>query len=477
TGGFDCSQSDEAADAVIGVNHNVTGRKRRGFGDEIGRPALTRAAHQPVAKNILLGNDNQIIGFEPGFQWQHGKRGLAGTQLAGLVQRLDALKIAQVVLGKYLRQPVERAFSPASNDDSTLLRALVSDVAGSDSEHIGVGVGAFLGEAATRTRARMKDLAPPGFGRRKGRELHLKAVSHGRADLVRRQVHRLRGNRLVGHGILQRALRAARIIVVEYQLVTLAERLMRQVVEDDRRVRQIVEYGLQPFVKEGQPVLHACEAATFAHRGVERVITGRRSESLYVSPAKAADRVGRQRHLAHRLQEQLAALADRALAGGIDGADRFQHVAEEIQSQRFVGAGSEEVHYAAADGEFADLAHRRHALEAGVLQPPYQLFHVQLIAGLGAQRLSFDQSRGWNPLQQRVGGRQYNGAVGSGGQRRHAGQCIQPARGGIGSRRNTIIRQAVPRRQVQNRQIRRSKGERLDDGWQTLPVARDEDDG
>ncbi len=118
---LDRLQPDEAADAVIGVHDDVAGRERCHFGDEIGSPlALLRAAHQPVAQNVLLGDDDEAVGLEAGLERQHGKTRLPGFELFRFGQRCDAPQIAEVMLGQDLRQPVERALRPAGDDDTPL---------------------------------------------------------------------------------------------------------------------------------------------------------------------------------------------------------------------------------------------------------------------------------------------------------------------------------------------------------------------
>jgi hypothetical protein len=173
--------------------------------------------------------------------------------------------------------------------------------------------------------------------------------------------------------------------------VALANGLTRQMVEDDRRIRQIVEDGLDRLEEEWQPMLHAGKAPALADRGVERVVARGGAEKFDVVAAEAAYRLGGQRDLAHRLEPQLAPLACRALRGRIEGADRFQRVAEEIEPQRLFRTGREKVENAAAHRILADIAHRWHALEAARLQPCYEIVHVDLVAGLRAQRLSGDE--------------------------------------------------------------------------------------
>ena len=73
-GRLDRLHTNEAADAVVGVNDDVAGRQRRHFGDEVGATfALLRAAHQPVAENVLLGDEGERVRLETGLKRKHGE--------------------------------------------------------------------------------------------------------------------------------------------------------------------------------------------------------------------------------------------------------------------------------------------------------------------------------------------------------------------------------------------------------------------
>ena len=256
----------------------------------------------------------------------------------------------------------------------------------------------------------------------------------------------------------------------------LVDGLAGQMVENHRRAGQVVEQRVEALEIERQPMLHAGEAPPFADRGVEAVVARRRAERLDVVAAEAADRLGRQRHLGHRLQRDLVARAGGALRGDVEGADRLQRVAEEIEPHRFGGAGRVEIEDAAAHGELADIAHRRHALEAGGFQPRDQRVHVDVVAGSCAETLRLDHLGRRNALEERIGGGEDDGAVRVLLQRDHGRQRVQPARRGVGAGRHAVVGQAIPGREFQHRQVGRCEGERLDDRGQPLPVARDEQD-
>ena len=56
----------------------------------------------------------------------------------------------------------------------------------------------------------------------------------------------------------------------------------------------------------------------------------------------------------------------------------------------------------------------------------------------------------------------------------HRSHGIEPPCGGIGTRRNAVIGQAIPGRQFENRQVRRNESKGFGNRRQPLPVAHDE---
>ena len=81
---------DKAADAVIDVDHEVAGRQRGDFGEEIGaRFSAAAAAREAVAQNILLADDRGIAGDETRLQPDHGKSHAAVAQGQRLRQVRD----------------------------------------------------------------------------------------------------------------------------------------------------------------------------------------------------------------------------------------------------------------------------------------------------------------------------------------------------------------------------------------------------
>ena len=105
--------------------------------------------------------------------------------------------------------------------------------------------------------------------------------------------------------------------------------------DDHRRIRQIVEQRLQLLVEERQPVLHAGEAPALAHRLVERIVAEHRAEGgaiVLAEAARSSPRSGSPRSPA-RGRGACSWPVVRWLSA-IEGADRLQRIAEEIEADR-----------------------------------------------------------------------------------------------------------------------------------------------
>ena len=76
---LDRLQADEAADAVIDVNHEIARAQRGGLGEHVLRaPLALGLPDQPVAENVLLADDGEIGGLEPVLERHHRQRQGAG---------------------------------------------------------------------------------------------------------------------------------------------------------------------------------------------------------------------------------------------------------------------------------------------------------------------------------------------------------------------------------------------------------------
>jgi hypothetical protein len=214
------------------------------------------------------------------------------------------------MLGEDLTEPVERAFGPTGDQHPSAGAPETGDVAHRMIEHIGRGVGAFGSEAASSLGACVDDPTAGRFGRVERRQVTDQPFRSRRGNLLGRQVEQVGRRGFVGGRIGEPAaigLVATGLVMIVDHAAALGKRVMGERVEHHRSLGQIVEHRFQPVMEKGQPVLHAGETPAFADRGVKRVVARGRAESLYIGAPEAADRLGRQRDLARRLQHHLGA--------------------------------------------------------------------------------------------------------------------------------------------------------------------------
>src|ERR671937_3284167 len=106
-------------------------------------------------------------------------------------------------------------------------------------------------------------------------------------------------------------------------------------------------------------MLDAGMTPAFADRVIEHVVGAWCSECRHIAKAEAPDRFAGKLEFSDRHQIERAQLIGRALAFGVEAADRLQRVAEKIESYRLRHARRVEVDDAAAHRIVAGLAHGR----------------------------------------------------------------------------------------------------------------------
>ena len=222
-------------------------------------------------------------------------------------------------------------------------------------EHAGRLVGALRREVAAGLgaaidhrpliRIRLGEGGEPG--NRAGLDLPL--------PLVGGEIERARRQRLVGRDarlrVLQRRLAGLEIVLDQGE--PLGRRLLDLRVEQHRHVAEIVEQGVEAVVEQRHPVFEAGIAPALAHGLVEPVVAGRGAEARQIALAEAPDRLGGELHLAHRHQIEGAQGSDGPLRLRIEGADRLEGVAEEVEADRVRQTGRRQIEDAAAHGVFA----------------------------------------------------------------------------------------------------------------------------
>jgi hypothetical protein len=458
-----------AADAVVDVHHEVALGQGGGFGQEVGGAPAPLRPRQPVAEDVGLGDDRQAVGLEPGLQRQHHPLRRLRVRRPGGVPVGGEGDALQPVVGEHRAQPVGGALGPGGEQHPLAVAAEGLGVVGGGFEQVDAVALALGREAAPLARAHVDD----------GLAFHLlergePAAGTGgqpRRPLVGGQIELVRRQRVIVDLPLGAG---ASVVGVGDDRQPLVARLAAQVIHRDQRVlRQEVEEGRHLRIEERQPVLHPGAAAALGDGGVERVVA-RRAEGLQIAGAEAADGVGVEQRLAHRQQADVLQLPGGALAFRIEGADRFQGVAEQVQADRLLRIGREDVDHAAADGELAVFGHRRGALVAVDGEIGLEVGDLDGVAGAGRIAGALDRAHRRHALHRgRHRGHQQHrrlrvDARGQTGQRRH------PLGGDPRRRPDAVVRQAVPGREGHHFDVGGEEGEGLGEGRQPRPVAGDE---
>ena len=292
-------------------------------------------------------------------------RGVACT----VRQVLTLVRLASLWSRSMLRHAVARAFAPQRDHHLLALRLQRLDMRDHGFEHVDGAVGALRREIAALPRAGI-DHVGAAVGHRERRQPRQRGFVQPLGPFVFGQIEPVRRQRLVDRaaaGMLHRL--APRLVIVGDLLEALARGVLALRLDRDRRAVEIVEQRVHPLLEQRQPVLHAGMAAAFADRLVQRIVALRRAEGRDIAHAEAADGLGDQLEFRDRHQIERAHVQQRALGFGVEGADRFQAVAEEIEPHGLIEPGRKQIEDAAAHGIFAGFAHGRGAVVAVVLQP------------------------------------------------------------------------------------------------------------
>ena len=195
-------------------------------------------------------------------------------------------------------------------------------------------------------------------------------------------------------------------------------------------------------------------AAAFGDGFVELVVALRRAEGCDIAHPEAADGFGDELEFGNRNQIEPAHVEQRALGFGVERADRFQGIAEEIEPHGLIESGRKQVENAAAHGVFAGFAHGRRAAVAVVLQPGHDGIHRHDIARRDRQRLRGHDFAGRHPLHDGVDRGQHDQRLVAAGQPRQFCQRGQTLRQDAAMRRYPVIGLAVPGRELHDQRDR-----------------------
>ncbi len=223
-------------------------------------------------------------------------------------------------------------------------------------------------------------------------------------------------------------------------------------------------------------MFHADQPLARRDRLVERVVAARDPERRAIARTEARDGVFGEPDFADRADGDAVRrrrARERALAGSVEGPERIELVAEEIQAQRIRLRGREDIDDAAAHGEFARLHHRFGAPVAGLIEHPGELCGIDAGAGLEGQARRGQQFRRRYALQH-AGHRRQHHAAAIGAFLRKLPQAMQALTDDSRQRRHPVIRQAVPGRELQADGLGREEGHGLLGPRQGHVVAGDE---
>ena len=137
-------------------------------------------------------------------------------------------------------------------------------------------------------------------------------------------------------------------------------------------------------------MFHAGMTPALANRDIQRIIVGHGTEQIAVALTETIGRFLGQLHFRDRHQIQRLALANGDLGQGIEQADAFQAVAEEIQAQRCFSTSGIDINNAATSSEFARLHHRAGAAVTIADQEIQQLHHLDPGTGPGLEYRALD---------------------------------------------------------------------------------------
>ena len=251
-----------------------------------------------------------------------------------------------------------------------------------------------------------------------------------------------------------------RLVTIGDLLESLARGVLALRLDRDRCSAEIFEQRIHPLLKQRQPMLHPGMTAALAHRLVHGIVALRRAEGCHIPHAKAPDSLGNELELRNRDQIERAHVEKGALGFRIKRADRFQTVAEKIETDGLVQPCREQIEDAAAHSVFAGLPNGRRAIVAVVLQPRHDGIHRHDLTGRHRECLRRDRFARRHPLHDRIHGRQHNQRLLAAGKPGQARQCGQPLRQDAAMRRHPIVGLAVPSRKLQNRQVGREEFKR-----------------
>ena len=224
-------------------------------------------------------------------------------------------------------------------------------------------------------------------------------------------------------------------------------------------------------------MLHALMLAAGRDQLIERIVAPHRAEQLHIAGAESPARLLGQRRFAHGEQRDGIEAGERALGLGIEGADRLQSVAEEIEAD-WTGARRIEVEDAAAHRILAGVGHGAGAAIADMLQPLDQIRHADRVARRERLHRCGKEIVARHALQHGVdrGEHDQRRLVGAAAMFGKLGECRDAAGDDFGIWRHPVVRNAVPGWEAQALHVGGEELQRVFQRREPLAVAGDMQD-
>ena len=468
-------QTAKPADAMIDMNHEVTGGQRLRFGQKILGPAFAFGrANEPVAEHVLFGNHGQpaVVErcLEPMLQGPDGKV-KAGPAHAGDVGHRD--RFGQTFVFDQTRKSFPRALGIGGDDHRPAVQCCANMV-GQRPEKAYVFLLTFGREIASDASPRIDDTRAGRLRQRRHRQDPAPGNSRVPSGVI--EVHRLWRGRLVDGvdpALLLHRMAAGVAGILDEHPTGVARRI-RLIVKADRSPGQIVKQRVEVFMEEAQPMLHSGYFLARADVLVERVVGSRSAKLDAVILTEAGDRGVIENDLGHRRQFHHVELFGGPLSCRIEPAGTVQNVSEEVEPYRSPLTGRIDVDDAAAHRVVTGLRHRGCLRKSHANKELPQAFFIDPVTDPRAKGGIFDDRPGRNLLRRGVQRRQQNKArwpvV---DQHRQCGH----ARGlDLGVGRHAVVGQAIPAREIDDGHVRCKEPQGGAHGRQTLVVAGDMDD-
>src|SRR5262249_2700846 len=118
----------------------------------------TPLAHEPIAENVLLGDDGEVGRLEAFLDTEYGEGRLVRTHRLNVGEALDLHGILQSVVFEQRDETLTRAGRPARKDDAPVIGMNAPDMGDSRIENVRIRIGALCRERATALAVHLIDV-------------------------------------------------------------------------------------------------------------------------------------------------------------------------------------------------------------------------------------------------------------------------------------------------------------------------------